>query len=126
MAPEVNLSRPGDGLCKIGFAGRMALARWQSNCVLVLPDLPVRLGLAPEVGFEPTTNRLTADRSTAELLRIRQQSEKSRVIRCCQGGDKIRFRLLQKTGQLLPWPLFHENAISPRGKRELEGISKFD
>jgi hypothetical protein len=26
--------------------------------------------LAPEVGFEPTTNRLTADRSTTELLRI--------------------------------------------------------
>jgi hypothetical protein len=28
-------------------------------------------GMAPEVGFEPTTNRLTADRSTTELLRIR-------------------------------------------------------
>ena len=27
-------------------------------------------GLAPEVGFEPTTNRLTADRSTTELLWI--------------------------------------------------------
>ena len=26
--------------------------------------------LAPEVGFEPTTNRLTADRSTTELLWI--------------------------------------------------------
>ena len=26
--------------------------------------------MAPEVGFEPTTNRLTADRSTTELLRI--------------------------------------------------------
>jgi hypothetical protein len=25
--------------------------------------------VAPEVGFEPTTNRLTADRSTTELLR---------------------------------------------------------
>ena len=25
--------------------------------------------LAPQVGFEPTTNRLTADRSTTELLR---------------------------------------------------------
>ena len=28
------------------------------------------LALAPEVGFEPTTNRLTADRSTTELLWI--------------------------------------------------------
>jgi hypothetical protein len=27
--------------------------------------------MAPEVGFEPTTNRLTADRSTTELLRIK-------------------------------------------------------
>ena len=26
--------------------------------------------MAPEVGFEPTTNRLTADRSTTELLWI--------------------------------------------------------
>ena len=26
--------------------------------------------MAPEVGLEPTTNRLTADRSTTELLRI--------------------------------------------------------
>ena len=25
--------------------------------------------LAPQVGLEPTTNRLTADRSTTELLR---------------------------------------------------------
>lgn len=25
--------------------------------------------MAPEVGFEPTTNRLTVDRSTTELLR---------------------------------------------------------
>ena len=25
--------------------------------------------VAPQVGFEPTTNRLTADRSTTELLR---------------------------------------------------------
>jgi hypothetical protein len=28
--------------------------------------------MAPEVGFEPTTNRLTADRSTTELLRNRE------------------------------------------------------
>src|SRR4029434_10168863 len=30
--------------------------------------------LAPEVGFEPTTNRLTADRSTTELLRNYRES----------------------------------------------------
>jgi hypothetical protein len=29
-----------------------------------------KITLAPEVGFEPTTNRLTADRSTTELLWI--------------------------------------------------------
>ena len=30
------------------------------------------LRMAPEVGFEPTTNRLTADRSTTELRWITQ------------------------------------------------------
>src|SRR5438105_2564166 len=30
--------------------------------------------MAPEVGFEPTTNRLTADRSTTELLWIALRS----------------------------------------------------
>ena len=29
--------------------------------------------MAPRVGFEPTTNRLTADRSTTELPRIAQR-----------------------------------------------------
>ena len=29
----------------------------------------VLFGLTPQVGFEPTTNRLTVDRSTTELLR---------------------------------------------------------
>ena len=28
-----------------------------------------KLIITPQVGFEPTTNRLTADRSTPELLR---------------------------------------------------------
>ena len=32
---------------------------------------PARFKLAPEQGFEPRTDRLTADCSTAELLRIR-------------------------------------------------------
>jgi hypothetical protein len=31
---------------------------------------PAARRMAPEVGFEPTTNRLTADRSTTELLWI--------------------------------------------------------
>jgi hypothetical protein len=37
-------------------------------------DIGCRRGLAPEVGFEPTTNRLTADRSTTELLWIAMRS----------------------------------------------------
>ena len=121
MAPEVELSRPADGLCKIGFAGRMALARWQSNCVLVLPDLPARLGLAPEVGFEPTTNRLTADRSTAELLRIRQQSEKSRVLRCCQGGDKIRFPPASEDGSIVVTALISRKCDIPTREARVGG-----
>ena len=35
--------------------------------------------MAPEVGFEPTTNRLTADRSTTELLRIRHLKDPCRA-----------------------------------------------
>jgi hypothetical protein len=34
-----------------------------------IPSHPTAPTVAPEVGFEPTTNRLTADRSTTELLR---------------------------------------------------------
>jgi hypothetical protein len=33
--------------------------------------------MAPEVGLEPTTNRLTADRSTTELLRNEGGESKS-------------------------------------------------
>ena len=35
--------------------------------------IKLMLDLTPQVGFEPTTNRLTADRSTPELLRIFKQ-----------------------------------------------------
>ncbi len=33
------------------------------------------LELTPQVGFEPTTNRLTVDRSATELLRIAYDSD---------------------------------------------------
>ena len=39
--------------------------------------------MAPEVGLEPTTNRLTADRSTTELLR--NGGERYRGVGWCQG-----------------------------------------
>ena len=35
--------------------------------------------MAPEVGFEPTTNRLTADRSTTELLWIVALGERREI-----------------------------------------------
>ena len=41
-----------------------AALAWKAK---VLPLYDIR---TPQVGFEPTTNRLTADRSTPELLRI--------------------------------------------------------
>ena len=43
--------------------------------------------MAPEVGFEPTTNRLTADRSTTELLRIRHLKDPRRA----RPGKKLNF-----------------------------------
>src|SRR2546427_12059835 len=39
-----------------------SFARWNRRC-----KVETALKLAPAVGFEPTTNRLTADRSTTEL-----------------------------------------------------------
>jgi hypothetical protein len=38
-------------------------------------SLTLRWGLAPQVGFEPTTLRLTAGCSTIELLRTRARKE---------------------------------------------------
>ncbi len=51
---------------ELGFLGVIgnALGADHVDEIRVLPKM------APEVGFEPTTNRLTADRSTTELLRI--------------------------------------------------------
>ena len=50
------------------FQGLRREAKQRGKPRFGLPDW--RLGkVAPEVGFEPTTNRLTADRSTTELLR---------------------------------------------------------
>lgn len=42
------------------------------NCKynFILEKVQLFYYLSPQVGLEPTTNRLTADRSTAELLRI--------------------------------------------------------
>jgi hypothetical protein len=48
--------------------------------------------MAPEVGFEPTTNRLTADRSTTELLRSVVGQDTNR--------DPVRFKI-NCTGR--PW-----------------------
>ena len=68
LAPEVGLIRLR--LTPLGADLSVSLsrcARLELRSPSYLIRQPVRL--APEVGFEPTTNRLTADRSTAELLR---------------------------------------------------------
>ena len=57
--------------------------------------------MAPEVGFEPTTNRLTADRSTTELLRSVVGQNSSREA----GGFK------RKSGTLGPVDLNLRSAI---------------
>jgi hypothetical protein len=51
--------------------------------------------MAPEVGFEPTTNRLTADRSTTELLWITQLKKESGYFRA---------RLASGNCQCAKWP----------------------
>ncbi len=49
------------------------------------PRKPCISEMAPEVGFEPTTNRLTADRSTTELLRSVVGQDTNR--------DPVRFKI---------------------------------
>ena len=58
---------------KITLSWYLKFRSRDTKCAYVWPSSRPTfvLGLAPEVGFEPTTNRLTADRSTTELLWIR-------------------------------------------------------
>ena len=71
-------SRLGEFLCSERLLGAIALLVELGYRRLVVRHRasPNPAGLAPEVGLEPTTNRLTADRSTTELLRI----EKEKII----------------------------------------------
>src|SRR6267378_5410016 len=58
-----------------------ALSFWNSGVINMhrgFASKAGRVAMAPAVGFEPTTNRLTADRSTTEL----------RWILCRRGGAK--------------------------------------
>jgi hypothetical protein len=54
---------------------------WDSNLRFAAAKLTAKPEeyeeVAPEVGFEPTTNRLTADRSTTELLRNPDSRERT-------------------------------------------------
>ena len=68
FAPEVGLVAAGDLSVFAAFGGLLGLSVASRK-------------LAPEVGFEPTTNRLTADRSTTELLRT-----------CAGTGQKTKHR----------------------------------
>src|SRR5215468_11053530 len=43
------------------------MARFRSSRILGAVPFRQQFRMAPAVGFEPTTNRLTADRSTTEL-----------------------------------------------------------
>ena len=69
MAPAVGLSVLAQGSAERLRKSRLPLiAAWQSNRGSHPTELPkYEQKMAPAVGFEPTTNRLTADRSTTEL-----------------------------------------------------------
>jgi hypothetical protein len=56
-------------LQEIGDLGILILKLFK-NKSLKLENSNFRLLVTPRVGFEPTTNRLTADRSATELPRI--------------------------------------------------------
>jgi hypothetical protein len=64
----------GDSVCEMIRVTDVEIPFW------ILKNIdPKHLRLAPEVGFEPTTNRLTADRSTTELLWIARMKECARI-----------------------------------------------
>src|SRR5437763_4802000 len=72
------------------YAARADAPRCRScQCKMRLSDSGERklktFEMAPEVGFEPTTNRLTADRSTTELLWNDDLPRKSGVTVCAHG-----------------------------------------
>ncbi len=55
---------PGCSTPRFEYAERDYEIKLKVNCALMFAEMEE---LAPAVGFEPTTNRLTADRSTTEL-----------------------------------------------------------
>ena len=70
--------------------------------------------LAPQVGFEPTTDRLTVDCSTTELLRITQKTRsKTRLI--AELGAQPKAKLRETSNQ----PLNPDNLppLVPRGRQ---------
>jgi hypothetical protein len=105
MAPEVGLVTCGDLSTFTACGGLLGLS-------------VASLRLAPEVGFEPTTNRLTADRSTTELLRIwpRKTSNQTSGGSLCQGCGAIRgvfsvLRVIFSKMWLPPSPSFFSLAV---------------
>ena len=51
------------------------LTTWPWGQIIVWDDYVSQLPAAPQVGLEPTTSRLTAVRSTIELLRNNEQRD---------------------------------------------------
>src|SRR6476620_4185910 len=71
--------------------------------------------MAPEVGFEPTTNRLTADRSTTELLWITQLKKREWVFSRTIGFRQLPMRKTAcgqtHLASLLRYFRYHESVI---------------
>src|SRR5438552_5166493 len=55
------------GQPRLNSPGQCVLRLDRKSSIHAAFDLVADRGMAPAVGFEPTTNRLTADRSTTEL-----------------------------------------------------------
>lgn len=68
--------------------------------------------MAPEVGFEPTTNRLTADRSTTELLRSMVGMKASRD---SDGFKRKNYKTLDPSEGCWPFPSIFCHQPKPVG-----------
>ncbi len=107
------------------FAGRRSAYRSSASSPQRAMGMDRLISLAPQVGLEPTTLRLTAECSAIELLRSIQAGTTLRCSRFYRKPDALRqtcvpspgataFSLLVFTEERLPWRLFLKN----RGPRQ--------
>src|SRR5215475_9652182 len=84
-----------------------------TDCLSRINSHDCQAKLAPAVGFEPTTNRLTADRSTTELRWMNSNPLYTPFYPCILTLSKL-------------YPNAHASNLIPKGARRRESIPLFE